>query len=66
MNAPIFKAKLPFDAAMAAIECARVFNLRRVEDGLFEVEIFSYYKEENRNDGRGKTRIEHWMQILDE
>lgn len=42
---PIFKAKLPFDAAMAAIECAHVFNLRRVEDGLFEVEIFSYYEE---------------------
>ena len=45
MTAPIFKAKLSFDAAMAAIECAHIFNLRRVEDGLFEVEIFSYYEE---------------------
>jgi len=45
LNAPIFKANLPFDAAMAAIECAHIFNLRRVEDGLFEVEIFSYYEE---------------------
>jgi hypothetical protein len=44
LNSPIFKAKLPIDAALAAIECARVFNLRRVEDGLFEVEIFSYYE----------------------
>ena len=45
MNAPIFKATMSFDEAMASIECARVFNLRRVEDGLFEVEIFSYYEE---------------------
>ena len=45
MNVPIFKVKLSFDAAMAAIECAHIFNLRRVEDGLFEVEIFSYYEE---------------------
>ena len=45
MNAPIFKATMSFDEAMAAIECARDFKMRRVEDSLFEVEIYSYYAE---------------------
>lgn len=43
MTAPIFKATMSFDEAMAAIECARDFKVRRVENALFEVEIYSYY-----------------------
>jgi hypothetical protein len=45
MTAPIFKATMSFDEAMAAIECARDFEMRRVEGALFEVEIYSYYAE---------------------
>ena len=45
MTAPIFKATMSFDEAMAAIECAREFQMRRVEGALFEVEVFAYYGE---------------------
>ena len=48
MTAPIFKATMSFDEAMAAIECARDFKVRRVGNSLFEVEIYSYYAEEEQ------------------
>ena len=44
-KAPIFKQTMSFDEALAAVECAREFQMRRVEDSLFEVEIYSYYAE---------------------
>lgn len=42
---PIFKATMSFDQALAAVECAKEFQMRRVENGLFEVEVFAYYGE---------------------
>ena len=45
MTAPIFKATMSFDQALAAVECAKEFQIRRAENGLFEVEVFAYYGE---------------------
>ena len=45
ISVSIFKATMSFDQALAAVECATEFRMRRMENGLFEVEVFAYYGE---------------------